>query len=197
MMKPDKNYEPFGQVVKKHREIRSWSQSKLAQKSGLSLGQIKAIETRVSSRPSHEAVVRLAKAFNITESELYPIEGLNKDSNPYKHDDFEELLTRLRLAQPLQIPVYPNFKVHAGAVHAEPVDYVYVQRITTAPENIAAFRVTGECMEPKIENGDIVIVNTERSPEAGNHVIRIEVRRHALYLGSAGRPVAETRLQFR
>ena len=159
----------FGDFIKQERKIRGWSQEKLAQKSGLTRTAINTIEQRSSNRPSHEAVVRLAKAFNIPESELFPIEGVTDIEKP--NENVEDLLDRIRLAQPIQIPVYQDFRLHMGEEHTTPVEYVYLPRTSKAPKNIAAFRVTGECMEPKIENGDIVIVDSASVAESGDLVI--------------------------
>lgn len=83
----------------------------------------------------------------------------------------EEILDRLRLATPLSIPVYPweCYPFHAGDM-TEPVEYVYIPKRKSASKNVEAYIVHGDCLEPEINDGDIIIVDREGVVENGDIV---------------------------
>jgi transcriptional regulator with XRE-family HTH domain len=53
------------------------------------------------------------------------------------------------------------------------VDYIYVRGPGTgsAPHNLVGVRVHGDCLAPWIIDGDVVVVDTTRTPESGNPVV--------------------------
>jgi len=82
----------------------------------------------------------------------------------------EAALSELEVSIKAYIPVYG--KVSAGA-GIEPIDYVAVTRLKPAPETLRAYRVKGLCLEPEVQEGDTVIVDTAVSPQPGNLVVCI------------------------
>jgi len=162
----------LGLKIKQLRQERGWSQAQLALKSGLSRSHISLIELRKFSHPRTDVLMKLARVFNIPVEELYQAAGYEVEAKIERRAETpEEILEKLRVAQPISVPVYGEF--HWGTVHDEPVEYVYRAKIREAGKNLEGYVVRGDCMAPKIEPGDIVIVDRDRSPEPGNVVICI------------------------
>jgi len=162
------------QKIRELRAERDWTQAELAKRAGLGRGYISNLEgAKVVHRPSAEALLKLARAFNIKPEELYEAAGYIKelkDINP-RPDTPEELLDKLRLATPQRIPVYAweYFPFHAGE-GIEPTDYVYRSRAKLANKNIEAYIVHGDCLNPQINDGDVIIVDREGVIDNGDIV---------------------------
>lgn len=166
-MSTEKN---LGEKIKALRQERGWSQAQLAIKSGVSRSHISLIELRRLLDPRADVLLKLAKAFNIPVEELYEAAGYDIGVKKRRHvETAEELLERARLASPVSIPVYGKF--HAGAVHEEPIEYVYWARTRGASKNVEAYRVYGRCMEPQISPGDVVIVDRDLLCEPGKIIL--------------------------
>jgi transcriptional regulator with XRE-family HTH domain len=164
MEQEDMALETFGSRLKRIREIKGLSQGELAEESGVDRSYISKLESGVTLNPTGDIIKKLAKPLNVS---LDIIMGVCPIPEP-KKETTEELLEKLRLAAPVSIPVYDRFYVHAGAEHAEIMEYVYRAREKAAGENIEAFIVHGHCLTPRVGNGDIVITDRERAPEPGN-----------------------------
>jgi phage repressor protein C with HTH and peptisase S24 domain len=139
-------------------------------KAGVPRSNISLIELGRLANPRADVLLNLAKALNIRVEELYQAAGYIKEAKVERRmETAEEILEKLKVAQPISVPVYGEF--HWGTVHDEPLEYVYRARIREAGKNLEGYVVRGDCMAPKIESGDIVIVNRDRAPEPGNIVI--------------------------
>ena len=156
----------FGEKLKEWRLAKYWSQYELAEKSGINRGTIASWE-KGRSIPKGDSLIKLAHALGIPIEELYAAAGYTGIEVPMP-DTHEQLLEKLRLAQPVSIPVYDRFPIHAGEVHEAPFEYVYLPKSMAARKNLEAYRISGYCLAPHVHDGDIVIVDRERSPEAGN-----------------------------
>ena len=163
--------QTLGSTLRKFREERGWSQAQLAMKAGVPRSNISLIELGRLANPRADALLKLARAFNRPDvEELYQAAGYEVGVKGERRVETpEEILEKLKVAQPISVPVYGEF--HWGTVHDEPVEYVYRARIREAGKNLEGYVVRGDCMAPKIEPGDIVIVNRDRAPEPGNVVI--------------------------
>lgn len=162
--------QTLGSTLRKFREERGWSQAQLAMKAGVPRSNISLIELGRLANPRADVLLNLAKALNIRVEELYQAAGYIKEAKVERRmETAEEILEKLKVAQPISVPVYGEF--HWGTVHDEPLEYVYRARIREAGKNLEGYVVRGDCMAPKIESGDIVIVNRDRAPEPGNIVI--------------------------
>ena len=188
-----------GMLRKKIRELRKekgWTQEELAKRSGLDRGYIANLEGSKSiQRPSADAFIKLARAFNIRLEELYQAAGYIKEVDALRPrpETPEEILDRLRLATPLSVPVYPweCYPFHAGDM-TEPVEYVYIPRRKSASKKVEAYIVHGNCLEPKINDGDVIIVDRESPIDNGDvvaclldeefHVLRVRKVADELWL---------------
>lgn len=108
--------ETMGHKIKRLRLERKWTQGQLALRAGLSKSHIGVIESRGDGQLRSDTLLKLARAFGKSVEEL-------AGDITIKFDTPEEILERLRLAQPVSIPVYGKF--HAGGVHEEPLEYIY------------------------------------------------------------------------
>lgn len=152
----------LAQKLKQLRAERGWAQAELAKRSGVDRRTISYLENKGSNgRPSAEVLLRLSRAFRIKPEELYQAAGYIKEAALFasRTETPEEILDRLRIATPQSIPVYPweTYPVNAGA-NIEPIDYIYRARTEMASNNIEAYVVHGKCMEPEINEGDVIIV---------------------------------------
>lgn len=151
--------------IRELRLQRDWTQQELANRSGLGRRTISYLEQEDRERTPADILVKLAKAFNIKTEDLY------KETDQPHPETPEELLNKLRLATPQSIPVYPweAFPFHAGT-GIEPTEYIYRARPKMASKNIEAYIVHGKCLEPKITDGDIIIVDRQGSIDNGDVV---------------------------
>lgn len=165
---------PLAVRIKKLRQERGWTQEELAKRSGLDRGYIANLEgTKSIKSPSAETFLKLAHACNIPLDELYRVAGYIKGhpaTRGFTHKDtLEEILGKLKLAAPISIPVYTDFPFHAGEP-TQAVEYLYRERNKTASDNIEAYICRGNCMEPKINDGDIIIVDRDAVIDHGDIV---------------------------
>lgn len=156
----------IGERIRALRTSKHWSQYKLALLSEVKRSTIDRIENRKTREPRQENLRKIAKAFNITYEQFVAGTDLETGTEQPKEESYEELLDRARMAAPLRIPVYSEF--HAGEEHVEPSEYFYLPRTMAAGGNIEAYIVHGHCLSPKVENGDVVIVDRNLSPESGD-----------------------------
>ena len=164
----------LAQKVRELRAERDWTQNEVAKRSGLDRGYIANLEGSKSiQRPSADAFLKLARAFNIRPEELYQAAGYIKEvkGTTPRPETHEEILDRLKLATPVSIPVYPweAFPFHAGT-GIEPTEYIYRARPKLTSKNIEAYIVHGKCLEPKVTDGDIIIVDREGAIDNGDIV---------------------------
>ena len=144
----------------------------MARRSGLDRGYIANLEGSKSiQRPSADAFLKLARAFNIKPEELYQAAGYIKETNGThpRAETAEEILDRLKLATPQSIPVYMDYPAHAGS-GVDPIDYVYRARTKPASKNIEAYVIHGDCLEPKINDGDVIVVDRDGPIDNGDIV---------------------------
>lgn len=172
--------------LKELRLERGWTQQEVAKRSGVSRQSVSYLEQKDRERPPTEVLLKLARTFNIKPEELYQAAGyIREPQSTYPRPETpEEILDRLRLATPVSIPVYPweAFPFHAGD-GVEPVEYVYRARPKLASKNIEAYTVHGDCLEPKINDGDVIVVDREGAIDNGDiiaclldsqfHVLRV------------------------
>ena len=146
----------------------------LARRSGLDRGYIANLEGSKSiQRPSADAFLKLAHAFNIKPEELYEAAGYIKgvEGTSTRPETPEEILDRLRLATPQSIPVYAweYFPFHAGE-GIEPNEYVYRSRAKLANKNIEAYIAHGDCLKPYINDGDVIVIDRDGVIDSGDIV---------------------------
>lgn len=161
----------LAQKIKELRAEKGWTQLDLAKRAGLGRGYISNLEgAKVVHNPSADALLKLARAFNIKPEELYQAAGYIKEIGTSPRPETpEEIIERLRRAIPQSTPVYIDYPFHAGN-NVEPVDFVYRARNKLGHKNIEGYLVYGKCLEPVVGNGDIIIVDREAGITNGDLV---------------------------
>lgn len=158
----------LGIKVKELRKARGWSQDEIAKKAKLSRSYISDIERNKERKPTADKIIKLANAFNIEPEELYEAAGyLTPESRKKRVESPEDILSRLRLAMPVAIPVYTDYYVHAGAP-VEPIEYVYRTQAKPANKAVEGYIVRGTCLEPDIREGDIIIIQRDGQIDGGD-----------------------------
>lgn len=160
----------LGQKVRGLRLDKGWTQNELARRAGIDRGYLSAIELDKVANPSADTFLKLARALNIRPEELYQAAGYIKEARSAytTKETLEDIAERLRLMVQ-SVPVYSEFPIHAGGL-TEPIDYIYRARPKGAPKNIEGYMVHGDCLEPKIRDGDIIIVDRDGAIDEGDMV---------------------------
>jgi transcriptional regulator with XRE-family HTH domain len=169
--------EHWGLKVKQLREARSLRQEDLAQVAGLTRGYIAKIEMGIVKSPTIDTFEGLAQGFHMTLDELR--EELTGRVTTQATQP-EDLLTRYVSAQPHRLVVQTDFVAHAGEP-VQPPEYYWIPRGGAAPKGIEAINVHGNCLEPTIMPGDVIIVDKNASVDVGQIVAC--VYRDELHLG--------------
>lgn len=154
--------EEVGALIKRLLKEKGLSQKQLATLSGVDRGYINQLVAGKEGSISLRIARKLAKGLG-KPPEIFLQNGIQ--SRP---ETLEELLDRLRLAAPRSIPVYLDYPFHAGD-GVGPTDYVY-RHPKFASRNVEAYFVFGKCLEPIVDNGDIIIVDRDAGIVNGDFV---------------------------
>lgn len=147
----------WGLKVKELREEAGLTQVELAARSGLTRPHISRIEIGYIQDPKEDVLQKLATGLGLTLGDLRrKIYGLDLPGGS-------------RLAQPTRLPIYKEFPFHAGSP-VRPVDYFYRTWPDKAPKNVEGYIVHGTCLEPTIQEGDVIIVDREGAIDSGDIV---------------------------
>lgn len=158
--------------LKELRAERDWTQNELARRSGVDRGYLASIETDKVDNPAVPIFLKLSRAFNIRPEELYQAADYIKDSMFYRHKETpEEILERLRLANPVSIPVYTSYPREFSKWY-EMIDYIYLDR-REAKRSLEAYLIYGgkPLMEPEIKDEDVIIVDREGEINNGSTIV--------------------------
>lgn len=159
--------ENWGIKVKRLREELHLTQDELETKSGVKRSYISRIELGHYPKYSEGLLTKLAHGLNKTTQEMIMyVYGINPTGATV---DWE----RHSANPPLKINVYSDYaRVHAGE-SVVAIDHIYVDKPVTAPFTIKAYRVSGDCLEPDLHDGDYVIVDHDRQIDNGDKVVCI------------------------
>ncbi|MBA7702868.1 hypothetical protein ES703_111643 [subsurface metagenome] len=156
----------WGFHIKRLREERHLTQAELAKRAGISRSYLAQIEIGRYQSYRGTTLRKLARGLDMELGQLTTeIHGVTKPIT----ETPEQILEKLKLAQPISVPIYSEFPVHAGDL-TEPVDYIYRARPRGAPKNIEGYMIHGDCLEPKIKDGDIIIVDRDGAIDEGDIV---------------------------
>ena len=155
--------------IKYLRELRGWSQKKLADKTGLTRGYISVLELRETIHPRTDVLLKLAQAFDIPVEELYEAAGYEVEKKPVHLETHEELLEQLRLKLPTSVILYADFP--EGQV---PLEVLYLPHERFATGKPEAYVLTKGEYCPPLLHDDIVFVDKELTVEPGDTVLFIK-----------------------
>ena len=147
----------FMNRIKELRTARGWTQDELAERLGVSRSRVGMYETG-RREPDFETLEAIADLFNV-------------DMN-YLLCKAETSNTGMRETKAVRINVYG--KVAAGIpinMIEDVTDWEEIPAKMANTGNFFALRISGHSMEPKISDGDIVIVKSQDTAETGDIVI--------------------------
>jgi repressor LexA len=161
----------LGQIIKAYREENNMSMDRFARVSDLSKGYISQLENNLNPKtgeppkPSVETIRKAAKGMFMTFDEIIS----NLDDNIKIVDDKPEVKI---VKKAIRIPVLGN--VAAGIpIEAieEVIDYEEISEELAHTGDFFALKIKGDSMEPRICDGDVVIVRKQEYAESGDLVI--------------------------
>ena len=158
----------FGEYLSGLISEHGWSHYQVAARAKIPRPTIWALAND-KRKPNQKQCFQLSKTFGIPIEQFYSAAGFEPYLSEVKRETPEEILEKLKLVQPISVPVYREF--HAGLAREEPVEYIYRERGRSAGKNIEAYRITGRCMEPVINSGDIVVVDRDLHGEVGDIIL--------------------------
>jgi transcriptional regulator with XRE-family HTH domain len=149
------------------REKRGLSKSRLADLAKISrtyLGQLEAAEYV----PSVEVAERLAAVLDVTLPQFLGLEAPVAASDPH------DLLMRAAALLPEEIPEL-DLPI-SGVASASPNtglsnDDIILSEPRALAGRLRRYRIAGDCMEPDIPDGAVVLVNVARQPQLGEPVL--------------------------
>jgi SOS-response transcriptional repressor LexA len=84
---------------------------------------------------------------------------------------FDDIMHELAAERPISVPLLEQL---AGAGQGEnAIGYVYLPPMGRRPKGLFAMRVKGACMEPRICDGDTIIVDREQTWQLGKIVVAV------------------------
>ncbi len=155
----------IGEVIKSYRELNNLSMDDFAVSCSLSKGYISMLENNVNPRskkpiaPTISSLSKIADGMGIDLDELLKMLDNNKSVSIPKR-------------KAVQIPVYE--RVAAGIPIEMTEDVIDTEEI---PEKLSrtgtyfGIKIKGESMEPRICDGDVVIVRQQEDADSGDIVI--------------------------
>jgi len=161
--------ERWGVLVKKLREAMGLTSAELAEKSGINSNTLRSWESKRKKSPDLEVVIKLAKGFGISKSLFENYLTTGNVESVIKKEILSDLPEKDRTPGPEIHYIYKDFSFHAGSP-VRPVDHFYFDRPGKAPKNIEGYIVRGTCLTPKIEEGDVIIVDRDGSIDNGDYV---------------------------
>lgn len=161
----------LGQIIRAYREENSMSMDNFAKASGLSKGYISQLENNVNPktgeppRPSVETIRKAAKGMFMTFDEVMT----NLDDDIKIVDDKPEVKI---VKKAIRVPVLGNVAAEIPIEAIENViDYEEISEELAHTGDFFALKIKGDSMEPRICNGDVVIVRKQNYAESGDLVI--------------------------
>lgn len=166
----------LGDYVKKYRLDHSLSMDDFATLSGLSKGYISMLEKNKNPRndkpivPSIVTFKKVSSAINVSLDELMRLVDGNQPV--YLGDDTTDFSSTPTPRKGIRIPVLG--RVIAGIPHeaiTDILDYEEIDSELAKTGEFFALQVKGSSMEPKLYEGDVVIVKKQPTIESGETAI--------------------------
>ncbi len=176
-----KNSVTIGDLIKKYRQENRLSMQEFADKSGLSKSYINMLEKNYNSsthkeiEPTVKTIHAVAKAMGMSPSELFS--KATNISIQLTDEDREKIygsgsLKREEESQGVRIPVLGRVVAGIPLEAIEEIeDYEEIPRKMAASGEFFALKIKGRSMEPKLTEGDIVIVRKQEDVDSGDTAI--------------------------
>jgi len=171
----------LGPYIRQRRSELRLNQIDLAQKSGIGQSHISQIESGILIPSKISILESLAKALKVDSKYLFKL--AEEDRREKEKRSIIEKAKSLDISMPgfppHRIPILneipadiPNNFTDYDFPPGVAEDYVdnYLKGYTTADPSLYALRVGGDCMEPELKRGDIVILSSTKQWESGDIV---------------------------
>jgi transcriptional regulator with XRE-family HTH domain len=159
----------LGNRIRELRRKLGYSQEELAKMAGCSRQYIQAIEADNVVLPRRELLNSLARWLGTSTEDLLRAAGyIPQGGTPRPLD---AVLKELEVIQPMAIPIFDQ-EASAGE-GMEVSEYAYWSPPKVAGRNIRGIKVKGDCLAPRVEDGDVVFFDTDATPENGKLVIAL------------------------
>ena len=161
----------LGQIIKEYREKNEYSMAAFAEKSGISKAYISLLEknrhpkTGKKISPSIQCIKQVADAIGMSFDDLFnTLEGNVTITSAPNHTPTTFSPTRIPVlgSVPAGIPIEAIQDI---------VDYEEIDADTAAKGEYFALKIKGDSMEPRICEGDVVIVRKQDDVESGDIAI--------------------------
>lgn len=157
----------LGSFIKNRRESLGYNLSSFAQLININKGDLSKLERGIKSKtPSPDILKKVAKGLEINYLKLYKIVGyvddLALDNAANRTHSNAKIIPATEMTK---IPVYSH--VHAGdtcCVYPEPIEFIDIPYIKNGHQ-VIAIEVKGDCMEPRLFEGDLVVVRVDEHLE--------------------------------
>lgn len=164
----------IGEILKQKRTCVGLSMQQLADKSNLSSAYISEIENnRKKTPPSEDALISIAKALEMNDNEFDEfilLGALERTPDIVKKvlENKDKIISEIAnssnmVSKPskksINIPVYEGVTAGTGALlYSDPIDELALSDYFKRTDNLVAFKVKGDSMMPRIENGSYILV---------------------------------------
>lgn len=158
----------LGEYIRAIRLQRNLSQWELSRLSGLSRSHLSRLELDAYERPSAQTFLALSRGLKVQPNDLYQAAGYTINARSRRSPP--SAATRIagtKVRRPAVIPVI----VEIQSEEAPAMGYVYFGLTKKVNKNIIGVLVTGFCLKPHIQEGDVVIVDRAMKPSPGNIVL--------------------------
>jgi len=166
----DRGMNDFGLWLANEIDKRDWKQADMARELKVNTGVISSW-VNGQRRPSYESCLIIARALAIDPDTVVTKAGRETTAPPRRARSFDDILRELDAERPVAVPIIEQI-ASAGRGEAA-VGYVYLPPMGRRRPGLFAMRVRGQCMSPRIEDGDTIIVDREQIAEIGKIVLAV------------------------
>jgi transcriptional regulator with XRE-family HTH domain len=162
----------LGKYIKAVRLNRGLSQWELSRLSGLGRSHISRLELDDYDNPTAETFLSLARALKVHPNELYEAAGYIEENARFRRGPpktLDEAVAGLEI-QSVDIPVTADVtRLNTGVFDVG--QYATWGLSSNGSDNVKGLLVRGFSLEPDIREGDVIFINPETKPSAGNIVL--------------------------
>lgn len=161
----------LGDIIKKYRVEHGISMDEFSRQSGISKTYVWMLERNINSKtgreivPTIEYIQKAAKGMFMDFDELFALIG---DDVKVKLDD--TIVGKKAILVPVLGKVAAGIPISAIE---DVLDYEEISEKLARTGSFFALKIKGDSMQPKIENGSVVIVRQQEDADSGNIVVAL------------------------
>lgn len=121
--------------------------------------------------PAAENIALIARTFGVAVEDIY--RAINGEVSTTSPRSPEDILAELEANQPVAVPVIRDLVAHMGSGGGFIDDYVFLSPMyrRRRKKNLLSIVARGDCMEPQIADGDVVVFDRDASWQPNNLVV--------------------------